>query len=233
MAETMLDPAGAPPGATDFDGVDHPDGAALDGTARLDGARLDDAAVEARLARLDEVLGQMELIPGRTAELAMEAVEALTEVYGEALTRMAAAAAQAPPVLAAFTGDELLRHLLLLHGAHPDPAEVRAARAVEDLRAQGAKVTLTEVRDGVARLSVPSGGGCCGNGGGGASGGSASDGGCGCGAGAAADDLGEVARTHVLTMAPELAGVEIVAASPAPALIPIASLSRRPSGGPR
>jgi Fe-S cluster biogenesis protein NfuA len=175
--------------------------------------RLDDAAVERRLARLDDLLGQLEQIPGRTAALALEAVETLTEVYGEALGRAVTGAAGSPEVLATFTGDELLHHLLLLHRVHPDPVQVRVARAVDalrpQLRAQGATIELGGVRDGIARLSVSSG--SCGS----------------CGATAT---LHEVVREQVLTAAPELAGVEVVAPAPAPALIPVAALSRRPPG---
>ncbi|MGW4567748.1 NifU family protein, partial [Streptomyces sp. NPDC004561] len=49
-----------------------------------DAVRLRDPAVEARLARLDEVLAGLESAPGP----ALEAVRLLTEVYGEALARM-------------------------------------------------------------------------------------------------------------------------------------------------
>ncbi|SCL34012.1 hypothetical protein GA0070624_4880 [Micromonospora rhizosphaerae] len=177
--------------------------------AEPDVRRLDDAAVEPRLARLDDVLGQLERIPGRTAELAMEAVETLTEVYGEALARVADLAAGSPRLLDGLTGDELLRHLLLLHCIHPDPAERRVARALDDLRAQlrsqGAEAELVEVRDVVARISVSS----------------RSCGGCG-------TALHDLIREQVLTVAPELSGVHVVAPEPAPALIPVTAVRRRP-----
>lgn len=175
-------------------------------------AGLSDGAVEARLTRLDDVLGQLEQIPGRTVELALEAVETLTEVYGESLRRAMTYAAGNEAVVAAMTGDELLRHLLLLHGLHPDPVEARAARAVEDLRAglrrAGADVEMIGVSAGVARIRVTSGSSC---------------GGCG-----STGELEEVVREQVLTAAPELAGVEIVAPEPAPALIPVDALLHRP-----
>src|SRR6185369_10627026 len=117
---------------------------------------LEDDAVEQMLTQLDEILGQLEQMPGRTAELALSAVETLTEVYGEALRRVIAAAASSPDLLAAYTGDELLRHLLLLHVIHPDPVAARAARAVDDLapqlRSQGASAQFTGVLDGVAHV---------------------------------------------------------------------------------
>jgi Fe-S cluster biogenesis protein NfuA len=172
---------------------------------------LDDAAVETRLSRLDDILRQLEQIPGHTADLAMEAVETLTEVYGEALRRVVAHAAESPQVLASFTRDELVSHLLLLHAVHPDPLEVRVARAVDDLlphlRSQGAAARLTDMRDGVVQLTVSSG--SCGS----------------CGSTA---ELHDLVREHVLTMAPELSRVDVTAPAPAPTLIPMAALSRRP-----
>ncbi|MCW3840548.1 NifU family protein [Micromonospora yasonensis] len=171
--------------------------------------RLDDAAVEPRLAHLEAVLGQLEQTPGRTAELALEAVEILTEVYGEALARVTDLAADSPHALDRLTEDELLRHLLLLHHIHPDPPDRRVARAVNDLRpqlrAQGAEIALVGVQDEVATISL-----------------SANS----CGGGAAA--LGDLVRDQVLTFAPELSSVDLVAPAPAPALIPVATLWQRP-----
>ncbi|MEU8262661.1 hypothetical protein AB0C02_18765 [Micromonospora sp. NPDC048999] len=173
--------------------------------------RLDDPAVEPRLARLDAVLGQLEQTPGRTAELALEAVELLTEVYGEALARVTDLAADSPRALEPLTGDELLRHLLLLHRIHPDPVHRRVARAVDDLRpqlrARGADLALVDVRDAVATISL-----------------SASS----CGAAG----LRDLVREQVLTFAPELSAVDVVAPAPAPALIPVATLWQRPDGPP-
>jgi len=120
--------------------------------------RLDDPAIEPRLTRLDALLGQLEQTPGRTAALALEAVETLIEVYGEALARVTDVAGDTPPALDRLAADELLRHLLLLHCIHPDPLARRVARAVDDLRpqlrAQGADIALVGVEDDVARISL-------------------------------------------------------------------------------
>lgn len=168
---------------------------------------LDDAAVEQRLAALDELLGHLEQTPGRTAETALRAIEMLTEVYGEALARVTDLAAEAPAVLAGLVGDELLRHLLLLHAVHPHPVERRVGRAVEDLeprvRSQGARIEVIDIRDGVAWISMESG--SCGS----------------CGSG---ETLRELVRDEVLAVAPELRAVEVVTARPAPTLIPVESL---------
>ncbi|MGW9193852.1 NifU family protein [Micromonospora chersina] len=171
--------------------------------------RLPDTAVEPRLARLDALLGQLEQTPGRTAELALEAVEVLTEVYGEALARVTDLAADSADALDRLTDDELLRHLLLLHRIHPDPLDRRVARAVDDLRPQlrrhGAEIAFLGVEDEVARISL-----------------SASA----CGAGAAT--LPDLVREQVLTFAPELSAVDVAAPAPAPAVIPVAALWQRP-----
>lgn len=94
--------------------------------------RLDDAEVQRRLARLDEVLDHVERMPGPTAESAVEAVRTLTEVYGEALARVldTAGAAQAE----ALCADELLSHLFVLHDIHPGSLADRAERALAYVR---------------------------------------------------------------------------------------------------
>ncbi|MFE2104156.1 NifU family protein, partial [Streptomyces sp. NPDC059468] len=83
--------------------------------------RLPDPAVEARLARLDEVLAGLESVPGPAAREALESVTLLTEVYGEALARVLDHADERLRGLLA--DDELLGHLLVLHAIHPESAD--------------------------------------------------------------------------------------------------------------
>jgi hypothetical protein len=177
--------------------------------------RLDDAAVEQRLSRLDGLLAQLEHVPGRTAELALQAVEALVEVYGEALSRVTETVAGDPGMRRVLTDDELLRHLMLLHRVHPDPPGQRVRRAVEDaataVRTSGMRVELVEVRADTAVVRVAAA--SCGA----------------CGDPAAAH---EVVRDEVLAAAPELARVEFVGPEPAPALIPLTALGGRRAGAP-
>jgi hypothetical protein len=92
--------------------------------------RLDDSEVYERLTRLDELLGHVEAIPGPAGEIALEAVSALAEVYGEALARVTTYASETPALVEAMTGDELLEHLLVLHGIHPDPGRHRRRAAL-------------------------------------------------------------------------------------------------------
>ncbi|MFF8594631.1 NifU family protein [Streptomyces sp. NPDC015220] len=186
------------------------------------GTRLGDPEVEARLARIDELLAGLESAPGPTVRAALEAVRLLTEVHGEALARVLE---QADAALARrLTEDELLGHLLVLHAIHPESAERRAVRAVERLRPavreRGGDVEWAGLEGQVARVRLTSGGGC----------------GSGCGASGAAD-VAEAVREAVLAAAPELAAVEPVPAATggrtAPAFVPLGTVTRRGAGAPR
>jgi Fe-S cluster biogenesis protein NfuA len=171
--------------------------------------RLADPAVEARLARLDEVLAALEETPGP----ALEAVRLLTEVYGEALARVLDHADEG--LRGRLAEDELAGHLLVLHGIHPEPPERRAARAVEKLRPavreRGGDLEWGGVDGQVARVRLTSGGGC----------------GSGCGTGSA--DVAEAVRAAVLAVAPELTSVETVSNErrAAPAFVPLSTIKRR------
>ncbi|KUO05159.1 NifU family protein [Streptomyces caeruleatus] len=177
--------------------------------------RLADPDVEARLARLDDLLEGLASAPGPTTRSATEAVGLLTEVYGEALARvMDHADGRLAELLA---GDELLGHLLVLHDIHPESAELRAARAVERLRPavreRGGDVEWAGVEGQVARVRLTSGGG-----------------GCGSGCGSGATDVTEAVRAAVLAAAPELTAVEPLTAAapaPAPAFVPLTTLTHR------
>jgi Fe-S cluster biogenesis protein NfuA len=167
--------------------------------------RLDDVAVRERLTRLDELLAQVEAIPGPSGELALDAVSALAELYGEALARAAAYAATAPAVLAALSGDELLDHLLGLHGVHPEPVESRVAHALDELRPavqeRGGDIELAGIDQGVAtvRLSIK---------------------------GCSSAGVEDAVRETVLRVAPELSDVARAPAAPRrdAAFVPLASL---------
>jgi Fe-S cluster biogenesis protein NfuA len=179
--------------------------------------RLADPDIEARLARADELLARLESAPGPTVGSAVEAIGLLTEIYGEALARVLDAADG--ELTRHLVEDELLGHLLVLHDIHPEPAERRAARAVERLRPavrdRGGDVEWAGVEGEVARVRVSTGGGC----------------GSGCGAGGGAADVTEAVRDAVLAAAPELAAVEPVPVATdrraAPAFVPLETVARR------
>ncbi|MFH8342320.1 NifU family protein [Streptomyces sp. AM6-12] len=177
--------------------------------------RLTDREVEARLARLDEALAGLEHTPGP----ALEAVRLLTEVYGEALGRVLDGADER--LGARLAGDELVGHLMVLHGVHPQPLAERAQRAVERLapavRERGGDLAWAGVEGEVARVRLDSGSG--------------SGGGCGGGCGGGSADIAAAVREAVLAVAPELTGVEIVPAGEerraAPAFVPLSTIKRR------
>jgi Fe-S cluster biogenesis protein NfuA len=175
--------------------------------------QLDNAAVRDRLTRLEALLEQVEAIPGPSGEIALEAVSALAEVYGEALARAMAYASDAPGLVPAITGDELLGHLLVLHGIHPDPVERQVAHALDELRPavreRGGDVELAGIEAGVAtvQLSIK-----------------------GCSSAGVEDAM----REAVLTAAPELSDVQRapVARRGEAAFVPLDALLSRSCGTP-
>src|SRR3712207_4119627 len=90
-----------------------------------------------------------------------EVVGILLDLYGEGLARMMEVIAQAQEsekTFEAFAGDELVSHLLLLHGLHPLDIETRVVRALEEVRpylqSHGGNVEFLGVEEGVARLRM-------------------------------------------------------------------------------
>lgn len=88
---------------------------------------LPDEDVEELLGRLETLLDRLERATGPVAELAAETVEGLALMYGTALARVVALAGErAPDLVASLVQDELMHHLLALHGLHPQPARFPA-----------------------------------------------------------------------------------------------------------
>jgi Fe-S cluster biogenesis protein NfuA len=176
-----------------------------------------DEEAEELLHRLNELLEQLERLPGPAGKLAMDAVAALSELYGTALARVMTLVDGEPRIPGVLAEDELLQHLLVLHGIHPLPVADRVAGALDQLRphvrSHGGALVLDGIDGGVARIVVPAG--CPG----------------GCGPVPAA--LREAIVSCVLTAAPELSDVEIgqERGGSAPTLIAAESLLRKPGGG--
>jgi Fe-S cluster biogenesis protein NfuA/nitrite reductase/ring-hydroxylating ferredoxin subunit len=102
---------------------------------------------------LDASAGSGTVVRERTEQLAGE----LTDLYGAALERIVAIAAQsAPELVVQFASDELVASLMLVHGLHPHGVERRIEDALEGVRpylgSHGGDVTLLEVADDVVRL---------------------------------------------------------------------------------
>jgi hypothetical protein len=100
------------------------------------------------VARVEAAIGEIESQPQ-----AMEAVQAVVEMYGEGLARI-----MERVDAAALLDDELVEHLLLLHDLHPVPVEERVRAA---LAAACDDAELMSIRDGVAHVRLPAGGGGC------------------------------------------------------------------------
>ncbi|MDX6739944.1 NifU family protein [Actinocorallia sp. A-T 12471] len=167
--------------------------------------RLDDAAVGERIGRIEAELGALESMPGATAARALDAVALLTQVYGEALARVVDRVDG--PVAEALAADELVGHLLVLHGVHPEPLPRRIELALERLRPVlgGGEARLESVADGVARvrLSGARGQGCGGT-----------------------RRLEDAVRDAVGAIAPELDTVEVRSGDPA--FVPVDALLTKP-----
>jgi Fe-S cluster biogenesis protein NfuA/nitrite reductase/ring-hydroxylating ferredoxin subunit len=122
---------------------------------------MDDVEAQDRVARVESLLEEVEGIGDPSARnKATELVQALLELYGSGLERIVERVAERDDgeLAAAFAGDELIAHLLLLHDLHPVPLEARINRALEDVRpyleSHGGDVTLLGLDDGVVRLRL-------------------------------------------------------------------------------
>jgi Fe-S cluster biogenesis protein NfuA len=183
------------------------DPADADGQAVQPAPRLDDATVRGLLAVLNDQLDQLEAMPGPLSELALTAVAGVAEIYGQALIRTLELAD--PAAVERMLADELIAHLLALHGIHPESVETRLARVLDELRAavsgQGGTVELDRLDDTVAVVRVALGGRA-----------------------SRSADIEHTVRRAVMTAVPELANVTIVpaGASSATAFVPLDALMR-------
>ena len=104
--------------------------------------------------RIEALLDEVERLPDATArDTATELVQALLELYGEGLRRIALRVD-----MRELAGDELIDHLLFLHGLHPIPVEERVAGAIDEMRpyldSHGGDVRLLGIEGGVVRLQL-------------------------------------------------------------------------------
>lgn len=109
-----------------------------------------------RVAELEARLANLEALPeSEPRELAIDAIQGLMELYGAALARILELAPEMVPRLAE---DELVAHVLLLHGLHPVDVQARVEEALESVRpylaTHGGNVELLSISDGVAYLRL-------------------------------------------------------------------------------
>ena len=114
-----------------------------------------------RVTRVEGLLERLERLPDPDArETATEVVQALLDLYGEGLGRIVEVlAAHDDGTLAReLSEDELVAHLLLLHGLHPVPVEERVREALEGvlpyLESHGGNVQLLGVEEGIVHLRL-------------------------------------------------------------------------------
>src|SRR5215212_11371177 len=123
---------------------------------------LDDQGLQERVARMEMLLGQIEALKDPNARSkAAEVVQVLLELYGEGLARIMEVVAdgeESEKTFEVFSGDELVSHLLLLHGLHPLDVETRVVKALEEVRpymqSHGGNVELLGIEGGVARVRM-------------------------------------------------------------------------------
>jgi Fe-S cluster biogenesis protein NfuA len=127
-----------------------------------------DTEARERMNRIEALLDDVEGLADPAArDTATELVQVLLDVYGEGLARLVAHVAERDDgtLAEALASDELVAHLLLLHGLHPVPLETRVRGALEEVRpylaSHGGDVELLGIEDGVARLRLEGGCGGC------------------------------------------------------------------------
>jgi Fe-S cluster biogenesis protein NfuA/nitrite reductase/ring-hydroxylating ferredoxin subunit len=122
---------------------------------------LDQAKAAELVGRTEQLLEELERLPdGPARDTATETIAALLDLYGEGLGRIVETVAErdSGELADALTSDELVAHLLLLHGLHPVPLAQRLAGALDEVRpyleSHGGNVELLAVEDGVVRLRL-------------------------------------------------------------------------------
>jgi Fe-S cluster biogenesis protein NfuA len=107
---------------------------------------MDDREARELVARIDVLLENAQDV---------ELVQSLVALYGEGLARIVA---HDPECVAGVADDEVVSHLLLLHGLHPVPLEDRVRGALDEVRPyleqHGGDVELLGVQAGVAHLRL-------------------------------------------------------------------------------
>jgi Fe-S cluster biogenesis protein NfuA len=173
---------------------------------------LDDRAARELAGRVNTSLETIESMPDSpTRVAAAEALQCLLELYGEGFARTVAHMARrcGPDALREFADDDVIGHLLLLHGLHPVDVEVRVRGALEDVRpylaSHGGNIELLRVAGGVAYVRLQ---GSCD------------------GCPSSALTLKSAVEEAVLKAAPDIARVEAegVAARPTAGFIPIGAV---------
>jgi Fe-S cluster biogenesis protein NfuA/nitrite reductase/ring-hydroxylating ferredoxin subunit len=122
---------------------------------------MDEALARELVGRVETLLGEVEHLADPTArEMATELAQALLELYGEGLSRAVELIAERDEgqLAQAMASDELVSHLLLLHGLHPVPLEDRVRGALAEvepyLESHGGGVELLAIEEDAVTLAL-------------------------------------------------------------------------------
>lgn len=124
---------------------------------------MDTATTRERVAEVEGLLDRLDALPdARAREVAVQTVAAVLDLYGEGLRRVVALIG--PGQARELARDDLVGHLLLLHGLHPVGVEARVREALVGVRpyleSHGGDVELLgvdlgdELAGGVVRLRL-------------------------------------------------------------------------------
>jgi Fe-S cluster biogenesis protein NfuA/nitrite reductase/ring-hydroxylating ferredoxin subunit len=122
---------------------------------------LDEGQLQEHIGRIETLLEEIESFEdpaarARTAEM----VQILLELYGEGLGRIVESVGRlgGQDLKDEILGDELITHLLILHGLHPVDVETRVIGALDEVRpyleSHGGNVQFLGIGDGVARVRL-------------------------------------------------------------------------------
>ncbi len=123
----------------------------------MDEPRADERSVgEAIEHKLDDLQSRLE---PRLFDDTVELLQLVSELYGAGLARvMQITEERAPELVRDFAGDDLLASLLVANGLHPDPLEVRIAKALDGVRpflaGHGGDVELLDVDHRVGAVHI-------------------------------------------------------------------------------
>jgi Fe-S cluster biogenesis protein NfuA/nitrite reductase/ring-hydroxylating ferredoxin subunit len=120
---------------------------------------VEEAEARELVGRVEGLLAELESLPDPTArETARETVAALLDLYGEGLRRIVEESPASPTAIGSLADDELVSHLLFLHGLHPVSLEARVRGALEEvspyLSSHGGGVELRGIEEGVVRVAL-------------------------------------------------------------------------------
>ncbi len=125
-------------------------------------AKVQERDAEEMVERLNTLVEELENYPKREVrEKALDLVQIILELYGEALRRIIVTLHSLPlkdQILGQLLSDEVVRAILLIHGLLPVELRDRVAAALDHLRpsliSQGCDVELLGITDGRARVRL-------------------------------------------------------------------------------